>query len=188
MTKTGIETNGSDGEAMFANTRWKFEELWHMGFHPEHGYESETMFGRYLGKMQWWYAYAGFDDHYKTEGELPKNFFSLDGSPKNMFGSDTKNRFGQVSDKNNRHTGVIGIAYTLPRLIIADARLDLNGKLRFQLSREDIPLSPRLRMSWMLNTDKEYMLGFRYIATKYFSVSTHYDSDMGWGAGLTFTY
>ena len=40
----------------------------------------------------------------------------------------------------------------------------------------------------MLNTDKEYMVGFRYIIKKYFSVSTHYDSDMGLGAGITVTY
>jgi hypothetical protein len=40
----------------------------------------------------------------------------------------------------------------------------------------------------MINTDKEYMAGLRYIATKYISVSTHWDSDMGVGAGLTFTY
>jgi len=40
----------------------------------------------------------------------------------------------------------------------------------------------------MLNTDKEYMAGFRYIATKYISLSTHYDSDKGLGAGITITY
>jgi hypothetical protein len=51
MTRVGIETNGSDGEAMFAGTRWKLSEMWHMGYHPEHGYESEAMLGRYFGKM-----------------------------------------------------------------------------------------------------------------------------------------
>jgi FtsP/CotA-like multicopper oxidase with cupredoxin domain len=188
MAKIGIESNGSDGEAMLSNTCWKLETLWHMGYHDEHGYESETMFGRYFGKMQWWYAYAGFDYHYKKEGSLPDNFFSLEGSPKNILGDEKNNWFGQVSNKNDRHTAVAGIAYTLPMLFIADARVDLDGKFRFQLSREDIPFAKRLRFSMMLNTDKEYMAGFRYIATKYFFLSTHYDSDMGWGAGLTLTY
>ena len=73
-------------------------------------------------------------------------------------------------------------------LVTADARIDGNGIFRFQLSREDIPVTPRLRFGWMLNTDKEYMAGFRYIVTKYISLSTHYDSDMGLGAGITFTY
>lgn len=177
MARVGIESNGSDGEAMFANTRWKASTIWHLGYHNEHGYESETMFGRYFGKMQWWYAYAGFDYHYKVEG-----------GPKNIFGSEEKNWFGQTSNKLNRHTVVAGVAYTLPTLTVADFRIDADGKFRFQLSREDIPLTPRLRFAWMLNTDKEYTVGLRYIATKYISISSHYDSDMGLGAGLTITY
>lgn len=177
MARVGIESNGSDGEAMLTNTRWKISTLWHLGYQDMHGYESETMIGRYLGKMQWWYPYIGFDYHYKMEG-----------GPKNIFGGEEKNWFGQTSNKNNRKTVIAGIAYTLPLLAVADARIDGNGKFRFQLSREDIPLTPRFRFNWMINTDKEYMAGLRYIATKYISLSSHYDSDMGIGAGLTFTY
>ncbi|MEO7312716.1 MAG: multicopper oxidase domain-containing protein [Chitinophagaceae bacterium] len=177
MAKLGIETNGSDGMAMLANTRWKLNTMWHLGYHDMHGYESETILGRYIGKMQWLYPYIGFDYHYKVAG-----------GPKNIFGPEDKNWFGQSSNKNQRKTAVAGIAYTLPTLTIADIRIDGDGKLRFQLSREDIALTPRLRFSWMINTDKEYSAGFRYIATKYISVSSHYDSDMGLGAGLIFTY
>jgi CopA family copper-resistance protein len=188
MGKVGIESNGSDGEFMLAQTRWKASTLWHLGYHDEHGYESETMIGRYLGRMQWWYPYIGFDYHYKKEGAFQKTFFDVSGSIKNIFGSEEKNWFGQKSNKNNRHTVVAGIAYTLPTLTTADFRVDGDGKFRFQLSREDIPLTPRLRFNWMLNTDKEYAAGFRYITTKYVSLSTHYDSDMGIGAGITLTY
>jgi len=177
MARVGVESNGSDGEAMFMNTRWKTSTLWHLGYHDMHGYESETMIGRYLGRMQWWYPYIGFDYHYKEE----------DGG-KNIFGDEDKNMFGQTSNKNNRQTVVAGIAYTLPMLFTADMRVDSDGKFRFQLSREDVPVSRRLRFSMMINTDKEYMAGLRYIATKYISLSAHYDSDMGLGAGLTFTY
>ena len=60
MARIGIESNGSDGEFMFAQTRWKASTLWHLGYHDMHGYESETMIGRYLGRMQWWYPYVGF--------------------------------------------------------------------------------------------------------------------------------
>ena len=73
-------------------------------------------------------------------------------------------------------------------LFVADARVDGDGKFRFQLSREDMPISKRIRFNIMLNTDKEYAAGLRYIVTKYFSLSTHYDSDMGMGAGISFTY
>ncbi len=188
MSNVGVQTNGSDGEAMLASTRWKISTLWHLGFHSDHGYESETMAGRYLGRMQWWYPYIGFDYHYKTEGAFQKNFFDLQGSVKNIFGSEEKNLFGQTSNKNDRHTVMAGIAYTLPMLVIADFRVDANGKFRFQLSRQDIPITSRLRMSMMINTDKEYSAGFRYITSKYISIGTHYDSDMGIGAGLIFTY
>ncbi|HEX9511871.1 MAG TPA: multicopper oxidase domain-containing protein [Puia sp.] len=177
MAKVGLESTGSDGNAMLAQTRWQASTLWNLGTDNMMGYESETMIGRYLGRMQWWFPYIGFDYHYKTAG-----------GPKNIFGSEEKNWFGQKSDKTNRHTVIAGIAYTLPLLFIADARIDGNGKLRFQLSREDIPLTSRLRFNLMINTDKEYMAGFRYILTKYFSLSTHYDSDMGLGGGITITY
>jgi CopA family copper-resistance protein len=188
MANVGIESNGSDGDAMLANTRWKASTLWHLGYHSDHGYESETMVGRYLGRMQWWYPYVGFDYHYKTEGAFQKNFFDLHGSVRNIFGSEEKNWFGQKSNKNNRHTVMAGVAYTLPMLFIADFRVDGDSKFRFQFSREDIPITSRLRFSMMINTDKEYMAGFRYIATKYISVGTHYDSDMGIGAGVILTY
>lgn len=188
MARLGLETNGSDGEAGLMNTRWKFGTLWHLGYHAEHGYESETMFGRYFGRMQWLYGYTGFDYHFKKEGHPHDNFFSLRGSPRNIFGDEAKTMFGQTSNKNNRKAAVVGLAYTLPMLFVADARVDSEGKFRLQIGREDIPVSKRLRMSLMVNSDKEYMLGARWILTRFWSLSTHYDSDMGFGAGVTFNY
>lgn len=170
MAKIGIESNGSDGEAMLANTRWKLETMWHLGYHDEHGYENEISLGRYLGKMQWLYPYIGFDYHYRKTDKVEKNYF------------------GQISNKDDRKTIDVGFQYTLPMLVIADARVDTDGKLRFQLSREDIPLTNRLRLNLMGNTDKEYTAGLRYVVSKYFSLSTHYDSDMGWGGGITIVY
>ncbi len=180
MTKVGIETNGSDGEAMFAQTRWKVSTLWHLGYHDEHGYESETMIGRYFGKMQWLYPYVGFDYHYKR--------VTGPHEVQNIFRGEQTNWLGQTSNKNNRHTAVVGVVYILPMLFVIDGRMDGDGKFRLQLSREDIPVTKRLRFGVMINTDKEYMAGFRYIATQYLSLGTHYDSDMGWGGGVTFTY
>lgn len=158
---------------MIANTGWKMSTIWHLGYHDMHGYVSETMIGRYLGKMQWWYPYVGFDYNYKVEG-----------GSKNIFGSEEKNWFGQKRNKNKRKTVVAGIAYTLPLLFVADARIEGDGKFRFQFGREDVPVTKRLRFSMMINTDKEYLAGLRYIATKYISISSLYDSDMGPGAEL----
>lgn len=172
MVRAGLESNGSDGEAMLSSNRYALQGVWHLGLSPHHGYEGELNFGRFIGKMQWLFPYVGFDYHYK---KVDKN-------------EVYKNSFGQISNKNNRKTFVAGIQYTLPMLILADARVDGNGKFRFQLSREDVPLTPRLRFNFMGNTDKEYAAGLRYIVSKWFALSTHYDSDMGLGAGVTLTY
>ena len=99
-----------------------------------------------------------------------------------------KNLFGQPDTKNHRNVICAGVQYTLPLLFTLDGRVDMKGNLRLQLGREDIAVTSRLRFSLMANTDKEYMAGFRYILTKYIGLSTHYDSDMGFGAGVTVNY
>lgn len=176
MVRAGIESNGSDGEAMFSTNRYAVQGIWHLGLRPHHSREIEINLGRYLGVNQWLFPYIGFDYHYeKQEGDIKDE-------------PDYKNMFGQVSNKNNRKAIVAGIQYTLPWLVLADGRVDSDGKFRFQLSREDIPVTSRLRFNFMGNTDKEYMAGFRYIISKWFALSTHYDSDMGLGAGMTLTY
>jgi FtsP/CotA-like multicopper oxidase with cupredoxin domain len=171
MANIGLESNGSDGELMFSSTRYRLSTEWRVGVKLAHGIESETYFGRYVGKMQWLFPFIGFDYHYNSMNDEKEN-----------------NLFGQLSNQRNRKAAVIGVQYTLPMLVTAEARLDSKGKLRFQLMREDVPLTSRLRLNVMGNTDKEYMAGFRYIVTKYFSLSTHYDSDMGYGGGITLTY
>ncbi|MEO8413968.1 MAG: multicopper oxidase domain-containing protein [Ginsengibacter sp.] len=170
MAKIGLESNGSDGELIFANTRFQLQTEWRIGLHNKNGYESESHFGKYVGKMQWWFPYVGWDFRYRK----------MDAPEKSIF--------GHTNNKDNHTAFCVGVQYTLPLLVKADARFDTEGKLRFQLMREDIPVSKRLRFNFMVNTDREYMAGFRYVATKYFSVSTHYDSDMGLGAGITITY
>lgn len=174
----GLETNGSDGEIQYANTRWIAATEWRLGLDPENGYESETYVGRYLGTIQWLLPFVGFDYHYNNRTKKP-------GEPDYEM---ERNLFGQESNQSNRKTVIAGIRYTLPMLINAEARVDGLGKFRFQLEREDIPVTSRLRLNLMANTDKEYMVGFRYVVGKYWSLSTHYDSDMRLGAGLTITY
>jgi len=60
--------------------------------------------------------------------------------------------------------------------------------VRLSLTRKDIPISKRMRAGFMLNTDKEYMAELRYIINKNIGVRTHYDSDMGFGVGLSLNY
>jgi len=170
MGSVGLESNGSDGEVIMANRRYRLQTEWRIGTDQDKGYESETHLGRYLGRMQFWLPYIGWDFRYRRGGVMEKNLF------------------GQEDTKNKRSVLCAGIQYTLPFLVTADARVDMKGNVRFQLGREDVPVTSRLRFNFMVNTDKEYMMGFRYIFTRYFGLSTHYDSDMGFGAGVTFNY
>ena len=98
------------------------------------------------------------------------------------------NLFGQTDTKDNRAVFSAGVNYTLPMLINAQAEVFTDGNVRIQFERKDIPISKRLRMSLMWNTDKEYMTDLKYIIKRNFSIRTHYDSDMGFGIGLTLNY
>jgi FtsP/CotA-like multicopper oxidase with cupredoxin domain len=170
MAKVGLESNGSDGEAMLADTRYRFQTEWRLGTDASKGYESESHFGRYLGRMQYWLPYIGWDFRYRRTNEKEKNLF------------------GQTDTKDHRNVFCAGVQYTLPLLLVLDLRADTKGNLRLQMGREDVSLTDRLRFSFMVNTDKEYMAGLRYIFTKYVGLSTHYDSDMGFGVGITLNY
>jgi hypothetical protein len=73
-------------------------------------------------------------------------------------------------------------------LVRSEFRTDLHGNLRLQLERRDLPLSNNVFADLRVNTDKEYNVNFRYLMRKNLSLSTNYDSDYKWGAGLTFHY
>lgn len=174
MAENDIATNGNDGMAMLSNTRWQLSSEWRLGYRDDHGYEVETHLGRYLGKMQWLMPFIGYDWRYrKHEGQL--NF-------------QESNIFGQTNTKDIRTAFSLGVQYTLPMLIKLETEVFTNGTFLIQLKRENMPLSKRLRFSFMVNSDKEYMTGFKYIATRNLGISTHYDSDMGYGIGLTLNY
>ncbi len=172
MGESDFATNGIDGEAMLGNTRWSIGSEWRLGYNDHHGYEMETHIGRYIGKMQWLMPFIGFDWRYRKMG--------IDEHEKNLF--------NQTDTKDKRAVFSAGVNYTLPMLIVAQAEVFTDGNIRFQLERKDIPLSKRLRMGLMWNTDFEYMADLRYIFTRNLSLRTHYDSDMGIGAGITLNY
>jgi hypothetical protein len=171
IAQNDIATNSNDGMAMLQNARWRFGTEWRLGYKSHHGYESETHIGRYIGRNQWLMPFIGFDWRYrKQDGEFEKNIF------------------GQTNTKDNRTQFSLGIAYTLPMLLILQTEIYHDGNIRVQLRREDIPISKRFRAAFMVNTDREYMFGINYIASKNLGFRTHYDSDMGFGVGLTLNY
>ena len=172
MLENDFASNGNDGMAIIQNTRWSIGTEWRLGYHDKHGYETETHIGRYIDKMQWFMPFVGFDWRYRKLG--------IDVQETNLF--------SQTNTKDNRTQVSLGINYTLPMLIIAQAEVYQDGNVRLQLMREDIPITKRLRAGFMINTDKEYMVDFRYILNKNMGIRTHYDSDMGFGVGLSLNY
>jgi len=172
MAENDFATNGNDGMAMLQNTRWSIGTEWRLGYSNMMGYETETHFGRYIGKMQWFMPFVGFDWRYRKFG----------------IAEQETNLFGQSNSKDNRSLFSAGFNLTLPMLVILQAEVFHNGDFRLQLMREDIPISKRLRAGFMVNTDKEYMFDLRYILKKNIAIRTHYDSDMGFGLGLTANY
>jgi FtsP/CotA-like multicopper oxidase with cupredoxin domain len=177
MAENDFATNGNDGMAMIQGTRWSIGTEWRLGYNDHHGYETETHIGRYIGKMQWLMPFIGFDWRYrKLETDAMGNVHG------------EKNLFGQINTKDNRRQFSLGVAYTLPMLVVLQTEIYHDGNLRVQLMREDIPISKRVRASFMVNTDKEYMAGLRYIVNKNIGLTTHYDSDMGLGFGVFLNY
>ncbi|PPL00196.1 multicopper oxidase domain-containing protein [Parapedobacter indicus] len=166
----GIESNASDGDVVLENTRWAWQTDWHLGPNKRRGYEVDTRFGRYLDRNQFLMAFAGGEWRYREGGHADRNWF------------------GQTNTKDDRTAFHIGLQYTLPWFIVADLRVNHNGYVRLQIERDDIPVTARLRLRGLYNSDGEYTIGAKYILTKYISLSSHYDSDMGLGGGLTFTY
>jgi CopA family copper-resistance protein len=172
MIQNDFANNGNDGEMMLQNTRWSIGSEWRLGYNNMHGYETETHIGRFIGRMQWFMPFLGFDWRYRKLGH-------------NM---SEKNLFGQVNTKDNRSLFSAGFNYTLPMLVRFQTEIFTNGDIRMQLMREDIPVAKKLRAAFMVNTDKEYMVSLNYILGRNWSIRTHYDSDMGFGAGITLAY
>ena len=98
--------------------------MWHLGYHDIMVMKVKQCWQVYWVECNGGIPYVGFDYHYKKEG-----------GPKNIFGNEEKNWFGQASNKNNRKTVVAGIAYTLPMLVIADARVDGRWKISFSIKQ-----------------------------------------------------
>jgi len=172
MATSDFANNGIDGEAMLQKSRWSLGTECRLGYNTMHGYETETHLGRYIGKMQWLMPFIGFDWRYRKMG--------IDEQETNLF--------KQVNKKDNRSAFSLGVMYTLPMLINFQTEIYQDGIIRLSLMREDIPISKRLRAGFMVNTDKEYMVDLRYIITKNIGIRSHYDSDMGFGTGLSINY
>ncbi|GAA4166054.1 hypothetical protein GCM10022217_39110 [Chryseobacterium ginsenosidimutans] len=183
MAMLDIQSNKIHAETMtMFGPRWANLNEFHSNWDFNH-FDGNFKVGRFLGKFQWALPYAGF--------RIQKNHEIMERQMAEEMGEDfhgKKTWFGQQKASKNKATAIVGMQYLLPMLVTADASVDQNGKVLLEFSREDIPLSRRLRGNFSVNSDGEFNTGLRYILQKYISVSGNYDNEMGWGAGITLTY
>ena len=183
MAMLDVASNKIHAETMtMFGPRWANLNEFHSNWNFDH-FEGSAKVGRFLGKFQWALPYAGV--------RVQKNHEIMERQMAEDMGMDfhgKKTWFGQQKASKNKLAFMVGMQYVLPMLITADASVDQNGKVLLELSREDIPLSRRLRGNFSVNSDGEFSTGVRYILQKWLSVSGNYDNEMGWGAGLTLTY
>ena len=138
-------------------------------------YETETHLLHYLDKRQFWAGFVGYD-------------FRDNKTLRSAADTEGGNRRTTENNRNFRRQAEVGVYYLLPLLVRAELRTDLTGQLRLRLERRDLPLSNNVFMDISGNTDREFTIAFRYMVSKYASLSTNYDNQYGWGAGLTFHY
>lgn len=183
MAMLDVASNKIHAETMtMFGPRWANLNEFHSNWNFDH-FEGSAKVGRFLGKFQWALPYAGF--------RIQKNHEIMERQMAEDMGMDfhgKKTWFGQQKASKSELAFMVGMQYVLPMLITADASVDQNGKVLLELSREDIPLSRRLRGNFSVNSDGEFSTGLRYIVQKWLSLSGNYDNEMGWGAGVTLTY
>lgn len=158
-----FHTQGSFGTLVMAGRKFQVDQDWRWDYNKN--YDLETRFQYFLDKREFFSVFAGaqFERNNKRAGKIQSTI-------------------------ENQKVATAGLIYTFPFFINAEARVDQNGRFRFQLRREDIPITTRTRLDVYWNTDKEFGLATRYIVAKYLALSANYDFQYGWGVGLAIVY
>ena len=159
-----VHSQGAWFDANISNNKNAFEFDGRVNWKGD--YETESHLLRYLDNRQFLSAFIGFD-YRNNELTFPN---------------------GPTESQDQRSVFDLGVYYLLPMFVRSEWRIDHTGRFRLQFERRDMALSNNFFFDWLVNSDKEYSVNFRYMVSKYFSLSTNYDSDYGWGAGLTWHY
>ncbi len=161
---SSFQSQGDFTNFTLSSTKWELNEDFKWNYKSL--YESETSFRRFIDKRQFLTVFFGADNRRQKTDDI----------------KDGKNII------ENENVATAGLTYFLPLFITAEGRIDSKGHARFQLQRTDLALTKRARFSFLWNTDKEYRLGLKYILARNFALSGSFDSDYGWGAGISLVY
>lgn len=158
---TKVATDAVFGKINYSNNFNVIGSTYRVSYRNQ--YEFQPDYQRFIDRRQFFSIYAGADIRNTIQ----------------------ENEGGRLKD---RRVAVLGARYLLPLFVLAELRVDHNGDMRFQLTREDMPITKRLRLSMNVNTDFEYNIDFDYFVRKYLSLHASYDSDYKYGVGLTFLW
>lgn len=162
-SNASFHNQGTFGTVILSGRNFQFDGDWRWNY--KKSYDLEPTLQYFLDKRQFFSAFLG--------AEFSKNNFR-------------NGKEQPIMDQEKIATA--GLIYMFPFFINAEGRVDSKGRLRFQIRREDLPLTTRTRMDFYWNTDDEYGVTARYIIAKYLAVSANYDHQYGWGAGLSIIY
>lgn len=161
---SSFQSQGNFTNFTVGGTKWELNEEFKWDYKKQ--FESETSLRRFLDKRQFLTAFIGAENRREETDEIKDGKKILE----------------------NENVATAGLTYFLPLFIVAEGRIDHTGHLRLQLSRHDLALTKRARFDFSWNTDKQYSLGLKYIVARNLALSGNYDSDYGWGAGISFVY
>lgn len=96
-----------------------------------------------------------------------------------------------IDSKRDRDVAIVGFRYLLPLNIMSSTWIDSDGEARVTFARE-LMLTPRLGIFGEVEYDTlekwSQQGGLSYMVNENLSVTGLWDSDYGWGAGLTLKY
>jgi len=82
---------------------------------------------------------------------------------------------------------IFGIRYTLPFWIDFQAYIDTTGHYRIS-GGSQIQITKRLQFNWEVNTDPEVDVQLQYRLTKLLGLVASYNTDFGYGGGITLNF
>ena len=176
MADFSIQTHMTMGMAMAQNARNNFGVMWDIGWNHEMTGEPERHDGGPL------HAHEHEGENYEVDVMWQRYI-----SPR--WSAMAGYRFSNQEDTRDR--AFAGVMHVLPGMFMASATVDSQGDARLSLAK-NFQLTSRLaafgRVEYDTNTEWDWSAGATYTLSQRVSLITQYDSDHGFGGGLSFRF
>jgi FtsP/CotA-like multicopper oxidase with cupredoxin domain len=161
------------------------------------------MRGRETLGLNWHYDFDSHEEHEHGGQRLNLNTgqehehewkqYEVDLFWDHYFGPNFSTRVGyRLSNEEGTGNRAFGeLSYRLPYMFTSSIAIDTRGDARLGLAKE-LQITPRLSVSgkaeYDTNTEFEWAMYVHYMLSKEFSLTSGYNSDHGWDAGLSFRF